>query len=60
MPHKSVTVAGQIENLGPAASGAQQFLYHVIVRLRPMPAFLPLAIADHIPDEIDVFRLIAP
>jgi hypothetical protein len=52
-----IVVAGQIDETGALAGLAQKLLYHVIMRLRPIPALAQLPTVDNVADQINRVRI---
>ncbi len=55
-----VVIARHVDDLGAFARFAQHLLHDVVVRLRPVPAFLQLPAVDDVAHEVEVFRLVVP
>jgi len=53
-----VMIAGNVDHLRAFAGFAQHFLDHVVVRLRPEPAFAELPSIDDVTDQIEVLRIV--
>ncbi|ABA51161.1 hypothetical protein BURPS1710b_1413 [Burkholderia pseudomallei 1710b] len=53
-----VVVAGDVDDLRALSRLAQDLLHHVVVRLRPVPAFPELPAVDDVADEVQVFRFV--
>ena len=56
--HKHVVVAGDEDNARTFARLAQQFLNHIVVRLRPVPALFELPAINDVSDQINALGFV--
>ena len=60
IPQELVVVAWDVDQPRPLADLAQELLYDVVVRLRPVPARFEAPAVDDVPDKINKVSIVAP
>ncbi len=58
LPHHGIVVARHIDHARSLARAAQEFLHHIVVRLRPVPATAQLPAVQNVANQIQRVRFV--